>query len=109
MSLRLGRDVESTVTRRLVRYSLGEVDREVTIPVGEGIRVIVERHLESCTFEPGDRASKIGDLEDQLEPRDQPGARHQLQLAVPLPIQSGEAVVADRHVGMRAQSHPPIH
>ena len=96
------------MTRRFVSYSLGKVDREVTIPVSEGIGVIVERHLEACTLEPGDRASNIGDLENWLEPRDQPITRHELQLAVSLTIQPAEAVVADRQVGVRAQSDPPI-
>ena len=35
-------DVEHTVTRRLASLSLGKVDREVSIPVSEGIGVVVE-------------------------------------------------------------------
>jgi hypothetical protein len=97
------------LTRRFVSYTFGKVDREVTIPVSEGIGVIVERHLEACTLEPGDRPSNIGDLENWLKPRDQPIALHELQLAVSLPIEPGEAVVADRQVRVRAQSDPPIH
>jgi hypothetical protein len=101
-------DVERALTRRIVSFSLGEVDGEVTIPVSEGIGHIVERRLETCTLEPGDRSSHVGNLEDRLEPRDQPPSRHELQLTVSLSIQTIEAVVADRLVGMGAQPDPPI-
>ena len=79
-------DVESTVTRRFAAASVRKVDREVAIPMGEGIGVIVERHVESGTLEPGGRAGHVGNLEDRLEPRDQPRARHELQLAVSLAV-----------------------
>ena len=95
-------DVEKTVTRKFVACSLCEVDCEVPIPVSKGIGLVVERRLEARTLEPGDRASHIGDLENRLEPRDQPSSGHEFQLAVSLSIQPGEAVVADRQVGMRA-------
>ncbi len=36
-------DVQSTVTRRFVSYSLGKMDGEALIPVGKGIGVIMER------------------------------------------------------------------
>jgi hypothetical protein len=101
-------DVENTVTRKFVSRSLGKMDCEVPIPVSEGIGVIVERQPEACTLETGDRASHTGDLENCLDSRDQPISRHELQLAVPLTIQPGEAVVADRQVGVRAQSDPPV-
>jgi len=101
-------DVEKAVTRKFVVCSLSKVDCEVPIPVSEGVGVTVERRLEARTLEPGDRASHIGDLENRLEPRDQPSTGHELQLTVSLPIQPAEAVVADRQVGVRAQSDPPI-
>jgi hypothetical protein len=101
-------DVEKAVARKFVSCSLGKVDREVPIPVSEGIGVIVERHLETRALEPGNRVSHIGDIEDRREPRNQPTPLHELQLAVSLSIQPGEAVVADRQVGVRAQSDPPI-
>jgi len=78
--------VEDTVTRKVIPSCLSKMDREVPIPVSEGIGVIVEGHVETCTFEPGNRANHIGDLENWFEPRDHPRIRHELQLAVPLTI-----------------------
>jgi hypothetical protein len=101
-------DVQRTLTRGFVPYNLGQVNSEVTVPVSEGIGLIVERRLEACTLEPGDRASHVVNLEDRLEPSDEPVPRHELQLTVSLSIQTGEAVVVDRLVGMRAQPDPPI-
>ena len=47
-------DVENTVTREIFFPSLGKVHREVSIPVSERICVIVDRHFEARTLEPGD-------------------------------------------------------
>jgi hypothetical protein len=84
------------------------VDREVPVPVGEGVTIVVERDLEARTLEPGDRTSHIGDFENRFKPSNQPSSGHQLQLAVPLTIQPCEAVVADRLVRVRPQPDPPI-
>lgn len=91
-------EVERTVPRRFALRGLGKVDREVTFPVSEGIRIVVGAHLEARPLEPGERASDIGDLENRLETPDQPRSCHELPLAVALPIESGEAVVANRQV-----------
>jgi hypothetical protein len=101
-------EVESTVTRRFVFRSLGQVDREITVPVSESVGAIVEPHFEAGVLEPGDRASHIGDCEYWLEPRDHPRSRDELQLAVALTIQSGKAVVAYPQFGVGAQPDPPI-
>ena len=101
-------DVEKTVSRHFFSHSLGEMDRQVPIAVCEGIAAIVERHFEACALEPGNRASQVGDLENRLKPGDQPSPRHELQLPIPLSIQPGEAVVADRKIGVRAKSYPPV-
>ncbi len=63
-------DIESTVTRRFVSYSLGKMDREIPIPVNKGVRFIVEGHPEAQTLKPNDRASYVGHLEDRIEPGD---------------------------------------
>jgi hypothetical protein len=101
-------DVENTVTRKFVSASLGKVDGEISIPVSKGVGVVVDRHLEARPFEPRRRTSHICNLEDRLESRDQPLSRYELELAVSLPIQTGQAVVTDRQVGVRPQSDPPI-
>ena len=100
--------IQRTVTRTLVSCCAGKVDREVSIPVSERIGVIVQRRLKARSLVPGDRTRHTGDLEDRLEPRDQPRPAHELQLTVALTVQAAEAVVADREIGVRAQSDPPI-
>ena len=89
-------DVKNALSRNVVAFGLGKVDREVPIPVSKGIGVIVKRHLEGGTLEPGDGAGHVDHLEDRLEPSDQAGAADELQLAISLSVQSAEAVVADR-------------
>ena len=101
-------NVESTMFRRVVANDLDKVDGEIPLPVCERIRVIVERHFEPCPLKPVNRSGHVGDLEDRFEPRDQPCTSNELKLAVPLAIQPGEVVVADRLVGVRRQSDPPI-
>ena len=95
-------NVESSMPRTFVACSSGQVDREVPIPVSEGVRVIVERRLEASTFEPCDRPRNIRDLEDWLVSRDQPFLRHELKLAISLCIQPVQAAVTNRQIGMRA-------
>ena len=85
---------------RFASLSLGKVDGQVPIAMSEGIGVVVDGRLEARTLEPGDRTSHIGDLEDWFETGDQPLPRHELELAISLPIQPAEAVVADWHVGV---------
>src|ERR1700733_14742233 len=61
-------NVDSPLSRKFVSDSLGKVNREVPVPVGEGIAVIVERHPEARILEPSDRSSDIGNFENWLEP-----------------------------------------
>ena len=66
------------MTRQIVPDGLGEVNGEIPISVSEGVGVVVERHLEPGTLEPGNRASHVGHLEDRLESRDHPRPGHEL-------------------------------
>ena len=55
-------DVESTLTQRFFSHSLDQVDGEVTIPVSEGIGLIVERSVETRTLEPCGRGATSATL-----------------------------------------------
>jgi hypothetical protein len=101
-------DVESTMTRDFTSHSLCQVDSEIPVPMSEGIRVIVERHLEARPLEPSDRASHISHFEDRFKPGDRPRAGDELRLTVPLSVEPVKTVVTDRQVRMRTESDPPI-
>jgi hypothetical protein len=60
--------------------------------------LVVQGRLETSALEPSDRAPDVSDFEDRFERRHEPTSSHELQLTISLPVQPGEAVVADRHV-----------
>ena len=89
-------EVKDTVTRKFVSGHLGQVDREIAFSMREGVGVVMQRRLETCTGEPPDGTRHICHLEDRLESPHQPLPRHELELAVPLSVQSAQAAMADR-------------
>ena len=80
-------NVENSVTSCFILRCLGKVNREVSVSVRERVGVVVERHIESRTAEPGNGAGHISDLEDRLKTGHQPCTRYELQLAVSLSIE----------------------
>jgi hypothetical protein len=66
-------DVENTVHRKFIPAGLGNVDRGVGLSMSKALRLIAGRHPDVSALEPGERASSVGDLEDWLRSRDQPG------------------------------------
>jgi len=101
-------DIESAGTSNLVSVSVGEVNSHVSVAMGEGVRVVTKRHVKTGPLVPGHRTRHIGNLEDGLKPSDQPSSGGELELTIPLGIQTAETVVADRPVWMRSQPDPPV-
>jgi len=101
-------DIESAGSSNFVSVSVGQVNSHISVAMGEGVGVVMKRHLKTGPLIPGHRTLKIGNLEDRLKPSDQPGSGGELELTIPLGVQTAEAVVADRLVWMRSQPDPPV-
>ena len=63
---------KEVVVALFVTSGSGKVNRQVPITVGEGIGVVVERHLEARPIEPGSRTSYVSHPEDRLQPGHKP-------------------------------------
>jgi len=88
-------DVEHTSSRYLVSFGKCEVDREVPIPVGKRIRVVVEIDFKSHPGVVLGGPGYLGHPEDRFKPGYHPSAAVAVDLLVTLPVQPIQTVVAD--------------
>jgi hypothetical protein len=101
-------DIESAGSSHFVSVSVGEMNSHVPAVMGEGVRVVMKRHVKTCPLIPRHRTRYIDNFKEWLKPSDQPGSGGELELTIPLGVQTAEAVVADRLVWMRSQPDPPV-
>lgn len=80
----LAMDVQGPVTREGAVLGLRQMDREVAIPVGKGIGLVVEGRFEPELLVEDERPTHVCHLEYGLEASHQPFPRNQLQLTVSL-------------------------